>query len=203
MGSFHQAAPVSWLPGPCAAIHYGRAVDRRALTRRLRRLGLVVGWLLVAAAAGLLVLFVLVPRLVGATPYTVLSGSMEPEFGPGSMVVVKPTPFEEIGMGDVITYQLRSGEPTVVTHRVVGVDSVNGERVLRTQGDANDAADAEPVQEPQVRGRVWYSAPYIGHLSVALSPEVRAWVARGVGLALVVYAGYVLVRRRPAAEPDA
>ncbi len=66
------------------------------------------------------------PRLGGATPYTVLTSSMEPEYPPGTLVVVRPVPIEEIGIGDVITYQLESGEPTVVTHRVVGLSTTLG-----------------------------------------------------------------------------
>ncbi len=54
-------------------------------------------------------------------------------------MVVRPVDPESIQTGDAITYQLESGKPAVVTHRVVsqGFDG-NGEVVLRTKGDANE-----------------------------------------------------------------
>jgi signal peptidase len=110
-------------------------------------IGQVVAWCVILGAVAVLAAAVVVPRLGGATPYTVLTGSMEPRFPPGTLVVVRPVPIEEVGIGDVITYQLHSGDPTVVTHRVVGVSTtLGGEQSLITQGDANDIPDAAPVQ---------------------------------------------------------
>lgn len=141
-----------------------------------------------------IVAFVLVPRLIGATPYTVLTDSMTGTAPAGSIVVVRPVPFEELGMGDIITYQLRSGEPTVVTHRVVGIDVVGQETRLRTQGDANPAPDASPVREEQVRGKVIYHAPWVGYLSAALGPGTRIVLARVLGVVLIGYAVFVVLR---------
>ena len=52
----------------------------------------------------------------------------------------------------------------MVTHRVVSVGSslgASGERVLRTQGDANGVADQQVIREVQVQGRLWYAVPYL------------------------------------------
>ena len=76
-------------------------------------------WLFILATLSILAVAVLLPRIGGATPYTVLTSSMEPDLPPGTLVVVKPTPAEQIGVGSVITYQLNSGKSSVVTHRVV------------------------------------------------------------------------------------
>jgi signal peptidase I len=51
---------------------------------------------------------VLVPRIAGATPYTILAGSMMPDIPPGTIIAVKPTPFDQIRQGDVISYQIES-----------------------------------------------------------------------------------------------
>ena len=151
----------------------GRARHDRAMTggrRWLLPLRLLT-WLLTASAAALVLAAVVVPRLGGATPYTVLTGSMAPVYPPGSLVVVRPVESTEVRIGDVVTYQLRSGEPAVATHRVVGVGwSADGERLLTTQGDANPVPDAEPVRGVQLRGEVWYSLPWVGHLNVLLTP---------------------------------
>lgn len=173
------------------------------MTRRVVR---VVSWLVVAGVTALVGAAVVVPRLAGATPYTVLTGSMAPAYPPGTLVVVRPVAVEDVRTGDVITYQLRSGEPAVATHRVVGVGwTADGEKVLTTRGDANSAADAEPVRAVQLRGEVWYSVPWVGRLNVLLSPDQHQLLVRLAAGALFLYAGAVLLRgwrSRPAAASD-
>ena len=83
--------------------------------------GQVLAWLVVLGAIAVLAAAVVVPRLAGGTPYTVTTASMRPDLPPGTLVVVRAVSFDEIGTGDVITYQLQSGEATVATHRVVAV----------------------------------------------------------------------------------
>lgn len=128
---------------------------------------LVLVWCVILAAGGVLLVAVVVPRLAGATPYHVQTGSMRPTLPPGTLVVVRPVEPDEIGIGTVITYQLESGRPEVVTHRVteIGINNVSGERTFRTKGDANDAVDPEPVRPVQVRGEVWYAVPYVGRMN--------------------------------------
>src|SRR3712207_3877594 len=121
-----------------------------------------MAWLVAAGATAALLASVVVPRLAGATPVTVLTGSMTPGLPPGSLVVVKPVHAGEIGTGDVITYQRRSGEATVGTHRVVsGAGEDDGRPRYRTQGDANPVPDKDWVRPVQVRGRLWDSVPYL------------------------------------------
>ena len=84
---------------------------------RFARMVLAASILLVAAFV--LGAAVLVPRLAGATPYTVLTGSMSPAYPPGTMIVTRP--HGSVGLGSVITFQLVSGKPEVVTHRVVAI----------------------------------------------------------------------------------
>ena len=60
-------------------------------------------------------------RIVGFTPYAVLSGSMEPAFHVGSLIYVKSVDPEDIKVGDAITFRL-SGEDTAATHRVIEID---------------------------------------------------------------------------------
>lgn len=169
----------------------------------LKRSAQLVLWLLVAACVVVLALAVVVPRLAGATPYTVLTGSMAPELPPGTLVVVRPADPEDVAVGDVITYQLRSGDPTVVTHRVVSASvlTATGEHVFRTQGDANAAADPEPVQPVQVRGELWYSVPYLGRASTWFTGVERQRMVTGAALLLLGYAAATIataVRRRSA-----
>ena len=61
------------------------------------RTGISAGVL--ALMIGLAVLVIGLPAVVGGMPLTVLSGSMEPTYSPGDLVVVKPTPVDEIRVG--------------------------------------------------------------------------------------------------------
>ncbi|RCK68728.1 signal peptidase I [Desertihabitans brevis] len=168
-------------PAPSAG-HLGRV---RAASAWLWR---VLCWVVLLTLGAVLTVAVVVPRVTGSTTYTVLSSSMEPAHPVGSLIVVRPRPVEAIRLGDVITYQLRSGEPTTVTHRVVASRVLDGERAFLTQGDANTRPDAALVRAVQVRGTVWYSVPHLGHLNSLLSGSQRALLAQLVALGLVVYA---------------
>jgi signal peptidase I len=162
--------------------------------RATKLLGTVVSVMLlgivVAAAAALIV----VPKATGSVPLTVLTGSMSPTYDPGSVVVVRPTPVDELRIGDAITFQERSGDPRVVTHRIVSISfAADGTRRFVTRGDANGAVDPEPVREVQVRGKVWYSVPYAGHAATALDPTAREATVKVVATALLVYAASMFV----------
>lgn len=178
-------------------------------------IGLGLSWGLLALVLLIAVLVILVPAVTRSTPYTILTSSMEPGLPAGTLIVVKPIDPEEIRIGTVITYQLRSGEEEVVTHRVIeiqGETTPDGERRFITKGDANGAADAEPVREVQIRGAVWYSVPWIGWVNNLVNGDMRAVVIPIVAIALFGYAGWMLVssrmdkrrkRLREAAEADA
>lgn len=159
----------------------------------LRWLGQVVAWAVILAVAAVLMVAVAVPRVAGATPYTVLTGSMRPALPEGTLVVVKPVGAEEVSTGDVVTYQLESGEPTVVTHRVTAVGTdLTGEVRFTTQGDANDTPDAESVGPVQVRGEVWYAVPYLGHVNSWLTGKERQMAVYVVAALLLGYAAFML-----------
>jgi signal peptidase len=137
---------------------------------------------------------VLVPRLGGATPYVVLTGSMQPQMPPGTLVVVKPVAADEITTGTVVTYQLESGKPTVVTHRVtsVGVDA-KGELRFVTKGDANQEPDARQVLPVQIKGERWYYVPYLGYVTSVITGEQRQIGLVTVVVGLFGYAGVMFV----------
>jgi signal peptidase I len=146
--------------------------------RRVVALGArIVGWLLllvVAAGAGLLVV---VPRITGGHALTVLTSSMTPTIPAGSVVLIRPLDYDDVEVGDVITYQREPTKPALVTHRVVDIDATTDPRTLIFRGDANNIDD-DPVAEGAIRGRVWMHVPYLGY--------VRQWIASPRGLLILV-----------------
>jgi len=121
---------------------------------------------------------------------------MRPGLPPGTLVVDRPADPASISAGDVITYQLKSGDPTVVTHRVVavGYDGA-GEVRWRTQGDANNAADASWVLPEQLKGKLWYDVPGIGYGTSLVSNQQRGLM---IGLVALGLGGYAVAQFRGA-----
>jgi signal peptidase len=162
--------------------------------------GVSTGLLLIVA--GLAVVLIVVPKATGSMPLTVLTQSMEPTLPPGTLLVVRPTPIDDIRVGDVVTYQIVSGQPAVVSHRVVSVSSSSdGERTFVLKGDNNAEADPAPVTAVQIRGVVWYSVPEIGIVNQVVNGS-RGWLIPTVAGVLLTYgavmmtAGFVSAARR-------
>lgn len=148
----------------------------------------------VLAAVILLVLaLIVVPRATGGVPLTVLSGSMRPTVPEGSVVIVRDVEPDDLRIGDVITYQIRSGDPTLVTHRIVGITVGGDGPTFRTRGDANDAVDPNPVVAEQVKGKVWYHVPFVGRLTGRLDGSQRGLAVRLVATALVAWSAWLII----------
>jgi signal peptidase I len=168
-------------------------------------LGAGIGALAIVALLALVL--VVVPKATGSLPLTVLTRSMEPTLPAGTLVVVRPTAAADVRVGDVLTYQLRSGDPTVVTHRVVAVTTASdGSRRFQLKGDANPAPDPADVLPVQVRGVVRYSVPWVGWVNQAVNGS-RPWLVPTLAGLLIAYGAVSVAsggveaarrRRRPA-----
>lgn len=163
----------------------------------------VLGWLAVLVALTVLVLTVVIPRLAGGNAYTVLTSSMEPTLPPGTLIIIRPVPPSDLAVGDVITYQIESGKPAVVTHRIIGVGyAASGEVTAQTQGDGSGAPDQQDVRAVQIRGKLWYAIPYLGYVNTWLTGQVRLVLLGVIIVGLVGYALWMFVsaardRHRP------
>ncbi len=149
---------------------------------------------LLALVALIAVLVIALPMLTHSTPYTVLTGSMTPSYPAGTLVIVKPTDVQQIRIGDVVTYQVTSDQPDVVTHRVTQIiepSTAAGTVSFITKGDANSLPDAAPVKPVQVRGVVWYAVPYLGWVNNVINGGARTVIVPIVAGALFLYAGFM------------
>lgn len=105
------------------------------------------------------------PLVLGFRPVIVLSGSMEPAYGVGSIIYYKKAPFEEIQVGDPITFHGEDAS-VLITHRVV--EKHDAERAFETEGDANGSRDPGMVAYANVAGKATpFCIPYAGYFVTA------------------------------------
>lgn len=168
--------------------------DSSRLRTVLSALGTGVMSALLVALIGVGLAAIVVPALTGSMALTVRTSSMEPTLPAGTMVVVRSTAIEDITPGMVLTYQLKSGEPTLVTHRVTQQMSLaDGSPIFITKGDANPQPDASPVKPVQVKGTVWYAIPWIGWVASLLTGDMRAIVVSALVGGLLIYASLMFI----------
>ncbi len=87
----------------------------------------------------------MLPR-IGIVPYRILSGSMEPTYQVGEVVLVD-TSVKNPGIGNAVAYHMGN---SIIIHRVV---RVNRDGAYVTKGDANASEDLSPVTGDEVLGR--------------------------------------------------
>ena len=94
--------------------------------------------------------------------YIILSGSMEPAVGTGSLCLVnRRISYDCIEPGDIIAFATSLSGTAV--HRVAGFDE-NG---LITKGDANRIPDGGRVTRETYLGKAVLAIPYLGRLLAA------------------------------------
>lgn len=137
---------------------------------------------IVIAVVALLLIVFIVLKATGFQFFVVMSGSMEPILPVGSVVLVQPTPYDSIQVGDDISFVVGE-ERITVTHRVIEKDENNN--TLTTKGVANNVSD-DPIPASAVIGKVIFDIPFIGRLLYFLSGLQGKIVAGIVVVAWVI-----------------
>lgn len=107
------------------------------------------------------------PSVLGCSVVTVLSGSMEPEFSPGDMLVIRRQDVYQAG--DVVTYEQQG---SFITHRIIEQD----ETACLTKGDANNAPDGSRIRYADIFGSVVLVLPGLGNVALFLKSPLGALV---------------------------
>lgn len=143
--------------------------------------------------------FLMGSRLIGFKCYTVISGSMEPQYSVGDLIYVKNVDPSTIKVGDPITFVLNE-DLVVATHRVIKIDAEN--QRFYTKGDANGIADSEPVHFNNVIGVPKFSLPKLGYVSdfVQNPPGTYITIAVGIFLIAAVFLPDLLIKKKSQEE---
>ena len=111
----------------------------------------------------------------------VVSGSMEPAFYRGDIVLVEKANFlgiqefnpEDVKVGDVVVYDAAWFDQPVI-HRIINITDINGTTMYVIKGNNNDRPDPYYVKADQIQERVvtlgdnLFVIPKIGYLSIWL-----------------------------------
>ncbi len=119
-------------------------------------------------------------EIIGYRSYTVLSGSMEPEFYPGDIVITKHKNKTDIQVNDIVTY--RDSEGVIITHRIME----ETEEGYITKGDNNNVEDAEILTTDNIIGEVKFSIPKVGYIMNFLSKPMV------VAAEMILLAGFIV-----------
>lgn len=117
------------------------------------------------------------PEIFGYSQYIVTSGSMEPGFSPGDMILVKRQDSYELG--DIVTFRDSGG--AMVTHRIMG--SVSGQFI--TKGDANNVEDGELLAPERIVGKLQLVLPGAGEVVLFLRSPLGLLILLAVGILLI------------------
>lgn len=112
----------------------------------------------------------------------VATGSMEPDLPAGSLIFVKAVNYEDIAIGDDITFAKGNGS-ILVTHRVIYKSEQT--KTLTTQGIANNVADS-PISYNDVKGKVVFSIPFIGYIVLFINTFIGKIICIAIVIAIIL-----------------
>src|SRR5262245_16564593 len=140
-----------------------------------------------------------VPGGFGYRSLTVISGSMEPTLGTGSVVIDEVISPLDARPGDIVTFQdpLR---PRQLTHRLRRMRVEGDTAYMVTRGDANDAPERWTVRTDGHIGRVVAHLPKLGYVRAALGTRYArlALLAAVLGFGIFFLVDMWRPRRRDA-----
>lgn len=140
------------------------------------------------------------PSIFSVTPLVVVSESMEGtqdgRIDKGDLILVKDIDYDELKIGDVITFRANNGD--LVTHRIIRVDD-EGNFVTKGDNPLNDE-DKPSLTEDRFIGIVTGRIPKIGDFALFLQ---TTWgMALFVGVPLIAFILYDVIRRQLYAKKD-
>ncbi|TQK76526.1 signal peptidase I [Rarobacter incanus] len=157
----------------------------------LRRIGSGLLW--VVAALGLIFGLVWIATTVGLIkPLIVVSGSMDPEYKVGDLLIDRPIASTELHVGQTASIYTPVIDKTV-THRIVAIEKQgDGTIAVSMKGDANQSADGGPYYPGETAWTPALRIPQVGRLFMALT---HSSVIAPAVLALLAMLAFSLIPR--------
>ncbi|MEE0809149.1 MAG: signal peptidase I [Acutalibacteraceae bacterium] len=124
----------------------------------MRKFIKIIGWVLLFIAF-FTAFFMFVSTFFGIDKYLVVSGSMEPELYAGDIAIVnRNVEFQDVEIGDIIIFRYNDMN---IIHRVIDETVIDGEKYLKTKGDANKCDDGYLTATDNYLGTTLFHIPKV------------------------------------------
>lgn len=132
---------------------------------------------------------------LGYRIFRVQTGSMIPKYKVGDVILVREKDIDKIKVGDDVTYlgEASSVKGMLITHRVIDIEEIDGQKALHTKGIANNLEDPV-VYGNQINGVV-QTKLYILSLICMLLNNKYIFYFCGI-LPLTIYLGFRIFKGR-------
>ncbi len=127
--------------------------------------------------------------------FSVLTGSMEPVYNVGDVLISKEIEAKDIKVGDAVSYLGNSGafDGKVITHEVINIEKDdNNELLFTTKGVANEVEDPV-VKSDQIYGVVVYKSVILSTIYGIISTPIGMYLL--IILPILALIGYEIISR--------
>ena len=158
--------------------------------RKARRSLTLAAWVAAGFAAALL-LAVVGAMLLGERPVVVLSGSMEPAFSPGDVLIERRVEPRQVEIGQIVTFH-EPGSDRSITHRVRSVEARGAKLIFTTKGDADNGVQRWSIDAGGELGQPQWRIPRVGYAVMLAKTPIGLILV--VLLPLLLLAGWEIYR---------
>ena len=129
---------------------------------------------------------------LGFRIFRVQTGSMIPKYQVGDVIIIKEKNIDKIKVGDDVTYWGTEGtmKDKLVTHQVIQIEEVDGEKVFHTKGIANKLEDPV-ISGDQINGVVLGKMLSLTAITLALSNKYIFYFCGIIPLTIFVFLAFV------------
>jgi len=170
----------------------------RLIYKKNKCIDWVVPSLIWSLLIGFLVMIV-AGYFLGYRVYSVLGKSSEPDIHLGSIVVDFKVPFEELKVGDYVTWS-RNGK-TFVTHKIIEITSKDYIVTSQTDYYADEGETVNPdspIKYENIYGKVIFTVPEVGNIFLSLKNSIinkNGINILGIMTIVLVITAYYLFKR--------
>lgn len=129
---------------------------------------------------------------LGFRIFRVQTGSMIPKYNIGDVILVKEKNIDKITEGEDVTYWGTTGtmKGKLVTHQVIKIEEIDGEKVFHTKGIANNTEDPV-IYGNQINGVVLGKLYILTLFTLALSNKYIFYFCGILPLTLFIFFAFI------------
>ena len=129
---------------------------------------------------------------LGFRIFRVQTGSMIPKYQIGDVILVKEKDTNNIKVGEDVTYYGKEGsmKGLTVTHQVIEIENIDGQRVFHTKGIANELKDPV-IYADQINGVVKAKLHILTYICTLLTNKYALYFLGIVPLTIYIFFSFV------------